>query len=216
MAAIPKPEKAEMPSLQELAPRIVVLSGPLRSGTTLLRVLLGEHPDLHGPGESDYLFEHLSADKLASGGSQADRAGMRAAIGRNRIPIAQGMEPPTPAPMAEMCAEMIERLMPRNGRLLLTLHRHADIAAMALPGAAFIRLRRDPRDVAVSAMKMGWTGTPFHGVDVWRQAEKDWLAAEPLITGPRSEVAFEAMTANPRAELTRVLQDIGLSSMKLS
>lgn len=200
-----------MTSLETLAPRIVVLCGSLRAGTTLLRILLGRHADLTGRGESDYLFEKATPAILAGGGTAEERAALTANIANHRIPRAQNVTPPTEAPVASMIAQMLTEAMPAEGRLLLTLHRHADVAAAALPGAAFIRLRRDPRDVAISSMKMGWAGNPYYGVDVWRQAERDWYAAEPFITGPQTQIAFEAMTADPKGELSRVLGDIGLS-----
>ena len=199
-----------MASLEKLAPRVVVLCGSLRAGTTLLRVLLGRHPELTGRGENDYLFERTDLRMIRGGGTQAEREALRSHVAVNRIPKSQGVVPPALAPIPDMIAQMIEAAMPTEGRLLLTLHRHADLAAAALPGAAFVRLRRDPRDVAISAMKMGWAGNPFYGVDSWRQAERDWYSAEPLIAGPRSEIAFEAMTADPRGELSRVLGEIGL------
>lgn len=199
-----------MTSLETLAPRIVVLCGSLRAGTTLLRLLLGRHPELTGRGESDYLFEKASAAMLAGGGTAEERAVLRANIAEHRIPRAQKVTPPTEAPVKDMIAQMLAEAMPDEGRLLLTLHRHADVAAAALPGAAFIRLRRDPRDVAISSMKMGWSGNPYYGVDVWRQAERDWYAAEPLLAGPKTQIAFEAMTQDPKGELSRVLREIGL------
>ena len=199
-----------MTHLNELASRIIVLHGPLRSGTTLLRLLLGEHPQVTGGGENDYLFETAGGTSLVDGGSDAEREALHRAVAANRIPREQGIVPPDLKPVPDMIEDMIAQSMPAEGRLLLTLHRHTDRAAALLPGAAFVRLRRDPRDVAISSMKMGWAGNPYYGVDVWRQAERDWANAVTRIEGPVTELSFEALTAAPRDVLRRVLPDIGL------
>ncbi|MDZ7627639.1 MAG: sulfotransferase [Parvularculaceae bacterium] len=36
---------------------IVFICGALRSGTTLLRIMVNHHPQLSNPGEMDFLFE---------------------------------------------------------------------------------------------------------------------------------------------------------------
>ena len=46
-------------------PPPVALYGALRSGTTLFRLILKHHPALHNPGETDFLLDHIHADRLA-------------------------------------------------------------------------------------------------------------------------------------------------------
>jgi hypothetical protein len=189
---------------------LIFLCGPLRSGTTLSRILLTQHPEITARGESDYYFD-ASASALRQGRDRpSDRQWFAQDLAEQRIARAQGVRPPPLAPLPDMVRALIDQERPETGRLLLTLHRHTDLAARLFPGAAFIRLRRDPRDVAISAMKMGWAGNPYRGADVWLQAEAAWREAEPLITGPKVELIFEAMTADPRSELTRVLSALGL------
>ena len=189
---------------------LIFLCGPLRSGTTLTRLLLQQHPQVSTRGESDYYFDDC-ADALRRGSdTPEDRARFAYGLRHARIPQHQGVRPVEPAPLREMIDALLRQERPAEGRFLLTLHRHADLAATLFPEAAFVRLRRDPRDVAISAMKMGWAGNPYYGVDVWRRSERDWHAAEPLMRGPKVEIGFEEMTADPRGELGRVLEAIGL------
>ena len=188
--------------------RIIVLCGSLRAGTTLLRLMLGEHPRIQGAGENDYLFDGIDADQLETGGSAAQREALRDRIAEDRIPTQQGVTPPAVAPVADMVRAMIEEAMPEEGYLLLTLHRHFDLAARLLPGARFLRLTRDPRDVALSAQRMGWAGNPFYGVDAWRDSARDWAAAAPLTEGPVTTVRFEELTGQPEPEMRRALGEL--------
>ena len=54
----------EPPAQNEITkmPDAVILYGALRSGTTMLRLMLDAHPALSCPGESDFLFDHLRAE----------------------------------------------------------------------------------------------------------------------------------------------------------
>src|SRR6056297_3992604 len=57
----------------------VFVFGALRSGTTLLRLMLKSHPGIQSPGEADFLFDHVAP--AGDGGWRYDRA----ALERDRI-----------------------------------------------------------------------------------------------------------------------------------
>ena len=190
--------------------RVIVLCGSLRAGTTLLRLMLGEHPRIAGTGENDYLFDGLDAAQIGSGGTDAERAAFRARIIEDRVPKQQNVTPPAIRPVHEMASAMIDEIMPEAGFLLLTLHRHFDLAAQILPNARFLRLTRDPRDVALSAKRMGWAGNPFYGVDAWRDSARDWAAAAPHVRGPVTTLRFEDLTAAPEDSMVRVFDELDL------
>ena len=50
-----------------------------------------------------------------------------------------------------------------EGQISLNVHRNADRAIRIFPQARFIHLLRDPRDVALSAIGMGWTAHSITG-----------------------------------------------------
>ena len=57
----------------------VIAYGALRSGTTLLRLMLDMHPGLSCPGETDFLLDFTSIAPDGTVTIDADR------LGRNRI-----------------------------------------------------------------------------------------------------------------------------------
>lgn len=148
---------------------IVIVYGALRSGTTLLRLMLDMHPRLNCPGEADFLFDHLSFDD--DGGVRLDRA----ALEGNRIYQASGVKlNPDLEPVAAV-QDMVRQMQDAKAdRLVLMLHRHVAEALRIFPQAVTLHMLRDPRDVAQSAIGMGWAGTAYHGAIYWIRTELDW------------------------------------------
>jgi hypothetical protein len=70
---------------------------------------------------------------------------------------------------------------------------------------------RDPRDVARSAIGMGWAGNVFHGLGSWIDTEDGWSVAiarnRPLV----HEVRYEDLVAHPEATLTDLCAFLGLA-----
>ncbi|MBB4658924.1 sulfotransferase family protein [Parvularcula dongshanensis] len=197
----------------DYGPRLLILCGALRSGTTLLRLMLGQHPQLLGRGESDFLFDGISPQALRTGGTPDEQAAFAHNLATARSTKLQGVTPPGPGPIRQMMEAVLAQEMPQDGLLLLTLHRHFDIAAHAFPNARFVHLVRDPRDVALSSMRMGWAGNAYHGVGVWLQAEQDWQKAKSHLdagNGTYAELTFEDLTSAPESALRSVLQKVDL------
>ncbi|GGY40333.1 sulfotransferase family protein [Parvularcula lutaonensis] len=186
----------------------IVLCGSLRAGTTMLRLMLGRHPLVEGLGESDFLFDGAPIDNEAT----PERIEWFRHRSVDRRPArCLGFRPPTGERYVDMLNDLIAQHRIGRDHLLITLHRHFDIAARMLPNAFFIRLQRDPRDVALSAVPMGWGGIPYFGLDVWMQAERDWLRAKDHIPEERRAfIRYEDLVRDPRGELSRVLDAAGL------
>lgn len=91
------------------------------------------------------------------------------------------------------------------------IHSRFDRLPDIWPGAKYIFLRRDPRDVAKSCQKMGWTGNTFYGADYWINAEK---RLEKLQRRVGEEniliVRYEDLLVNLEYELARVCSFIGV------
>src|SRR6056297_1404157 len=183
----------------------VILFGALRSGTTMLRLMLNAHPALSCPGESDFLFDHLRAEDDTW---RYDRRKMSL----DRIYRASPMELPEDLDGTAALARMIgqARRTPES-RPVLVLHRRVNEAMTLLPNAKVIRLVRDPRGVGRSAIGMGWAGNLFHGVSLWITTEAGWADAmarhKPLV----HEIRYEDLVTHPEATLTDLCAFLGLA-----
>jgi hypothetical protein len=98
----------------------------------------------------------------------------------------------------------------RAGPLVLMTHRHPARVLEIFPGAPVIHLLRDPRDVARSAIGMGWAGTVYHGLDTWLGTERAWDAVAPaLAPGQALTLTYEALICAPEAALSRAAAHLG-------
>lgn len=194
-----------MPGTAHTTP--VFIYGALRSGTTLLHLILGSHSGLSSPGEADFLFDHITPDSTAPGGWRYDRD----ALAADRIFRAADITLPEGLFGTDLAQAMIDQLAAKTpGQMLsLNIHRNAHLMAALFPDVKVIHLVRDPRDVARSAMQMGWQGTSYHAVHLWVKTETTWQAADY----PQDQVLtvnFETLMADLEAQLTRICDFLGL------
>ncbi len=186
------------------APSPVFVYGALRSGTTLLRLMLSGHPALHSTGEADFLFDYIAP--APGGGWRYDRA----ALAGDRIFRAKGLTLPEGLDGADLAEHLLAEMAARApGRLCLSLHRAAPKIVALFPRAKIIHLIRDPRDVARSSIRMGWAGNSYFGVDHWIGTEQDWEAAG-LDEPEALTLAYESLMADLEGELTRICGFLGL------
>lgn len=176
---------------------LVFVCGALRSGTTLLRLMIDDHPGLSNPGEMDFLFE----PPMRSGAPDMDVYAGELALNRVfaglQLSFTKGLS------YEDQVRDFIRQLRKPGRRLTINIHRHFDHIPAIFPNARYVHLLRDPRDAAKSAIGMGWAGNVFHGVDHWIKSERDFerLAAktptdriyrlrnEDLIKAPERELA---------------------------
>lgn len=181
----------------------IFVYGALRSGTTLLRLMLKNHPGLQSPGEGDFLFDHIT------GGDGAWRYN-REALARDRIFKAKDLSLPDGVEGKALSDHLIAEMAAKDtGHLHLSIHRNAPTMKALFPNAKIIHLLRDPRDVARSSIGMGWAGNSYYGVDHWMGTERDWDAA----AYPETEVLtvhYETLMADLEGELTRICEFLGL------
>ncbi|MDA8586934.1 sulfotransferase [Rhodobacteraceae bacterium] len=181
----------------------IFVFGALRSGTTLLRLMLKSHPGIQSPGEADFLFDHIERD---GDGWHYDRD----ALERDRILKAKNLTMQAETQGAALAVEMVEAMAAlAPGLLSLNIHRNAPKMQALFPDAKIIHLLRDPRDVARSSIGMGWAGNSYFGVDHWVGTEAGWedvsYPEEQVLT-----VYFEELMANLEVELTRICDFLGL------
>lgn len=85
------------------------------------------------------------------------------------------------------------------------VHMDIDRILHIWPEARFIHLIRDPRDVALSVIQMGWFGTVYEAVDKWIHAETGWDRLVAQIPGDRwIELQFADLISDHEAQLRRV------------
>ncbi len=185
---------------------LFAIYGALRSGTTVLRLMLDGHPELHCPSETDFLFDHLRAD--ASGRVRLDREALKL----DRIYLSFLERESLPVPQAPDVDALVSLLSRAGQSTLLVLHRNIAKALSSYPEMRIIHLLRDPRDVARSSIGMGWAGDVYHGVGHWIETETEWRAVAPGLAGDQVlTVHYEELIGNAERELTRICDFLGVS-----
>lgn len=187
----------------------IIVFGALRSGTTLLRLMLNAHPEINNPGEVDFLTDHIRRDPGAPTGWRYDLATLQA----DRMFRAQNIEIAPALDGLHLLDALLRRLDAKSpGLLCVNMHRDLPVALQLFPGARVIHLLRDPRDVARSSVEMGWAGTLYHGADHWLKTEHDWDRARACLTPDAwTEARYEDLMTNPREELARLCDFAGLA-----
>lgn len=149
--------------------KLVFICGALRSGTSMLHLMLNSHPKLSNPGEFDFLFDGLNG--VDHNPTAQEYSGF---LKNNRIFKAKSLRIDTePETYHELLNNLVAQLDDGN-ILCLNLHRNFDWALHYFPDAKFIHILRDPRDVAKSSIRMGWAGNTYYGVDHWVDTEDSW------------------------------------------
>lgn len=186
-----------------LTTRTIAVYGALRSGTTVLRLMLDAHPQLSCPGETDFIFDHLISEQPP----RYDMAGLEA----NRIYRAHEArypDRPLPSPTPDAFLARIAG----EGIGVPVLHRHLSKALNVYPDLRVVHLVRDPRDVARSSIGMGWAGTVYHGVGHWIETERDWEACQSRVAPEQSlSVHYEDLIAHPEETLSRICAFAGVT-----
>ncbi len=183
------------------------ICGALRSGTTLLRLMLDAHPKIANPGEMDFLVD-FPADADASAATEAYHAYLRRSWIFNEHDLAID-----PALGCEDLSRSFVAQLGREGEVLtINLHRHFDRAHGVYPHAKFVHLLRDPRDVARSSIGMGWASNVYFGVDHWIESERAIGRLRAQVSPDQIlSVRYEDLLRDTERELERICGFIGVS-----
>ena len=205
-----------------LAPVFIVGVG--RSGTTLLRLMLHNHPRIAIPYESHFLTKYHA--KLAEYGDLSDSENARRLVRdildepnlkmwdhdfeADRVlgAVKEWSFPGiTNAIYSDYAAK---RGKERWGDKSAYLGR-IDIINEVFPTAQFIHIVRDGRDVANSVMKLPWGPTDIlRAADWWNEHSKLGRRMGSIL-GPKryAEVRYEDLVENPEKELRRLCTFLG-------
>lgn len=168
--------------------------------------MVNHHPLLSNPGEMDFLFE---PPPLKNGAPDLDR--YLHEISFNRVFKALGFKPRPELGHAAMIRDMVDQLRAPGRKLSINIHRNFGRIPAIFPEARYVHLLRDPRDVARSAIGMGWAGNVWQGVDHWTHSERDFEALTRLVPAERIlTVKNEALIADPVGELSRLCAFFGV------
>ncbi len=185
--------------------RPVFIVGMPRSGTSLLEQMLAAHPDVHGGGEIEEMgliaHELSGADPVAwpSRVTKLDEYSLQALALRWLHPLVQ----------ASPGSLRFTDKMPHNFTYIGMIY-------LLFPKARIIHIRRDPRDVALSIFFHHFTGHhpyAYHLQDIaqhyrfYERLMNHWRQALPT---PMLEIHYERLTTDPKTQIQRVLDYIGL------
>lgn len=196
-------EKAKSETLAH--PFFVV--GPLRSGTTLLRLLIGHHPKVNCFGE----FE--GAVSQAQGNDWPELKGYYYFVTHDRQAQEYNFTIDRTLSYEDLVRDFLQQLYERDPKPLIgaSIHSRMDLLPRLWPGAKFIHLLRDPRDVARSCIGMGWVGNVYEGAKFWLDPEAHWDVLVSQVDSERClTVRYEELVMDPERELTRVCDFLGL------
>ena len=187
-------------------PPTALLCALPRSGTTLIEQMLDRHPGIRGLGESPATHEMARIFTSLGGWPSGVLAASPADLARIRdLYLARTRTAHAIPPEAMTLDKSVQ------------VWRRLPAVAAALPGARLLRLRRDPRDVAISlfmqpfdAATMGWNSSL---ADIKRviQAERTHVPAiAQALELQMLDLRYEAFVADTRGHLQRTLEFLGL------
>jgi len=187
----------------------IVIGGCHRSGTTLLRVLLGRHPKIAGGAESTVFLSRISSPNEIGGLFDMDPGTIADWQRQCRSQVAF-IDRFQAAVLAAEGKEIWAEKTPGNVLRFDFVRRH-------FPNARLIHIVRDGRDVVCSMRRQRWPkpcGKPGSAAELRRCAEY-WaryvttgqrFAADPLYF----ELHYEDLVRNPERVLRELLKFIGL------
>lgn len=187
----------------------VFLVGAERSGTTLLRLMLQHHPSLSFHPEFEF-----AVDWIPDGPEWPDLQTYYDHLDKDRIFRSYNLHIDRTLSYPDLIRSFLQQLNERDGKPLVgaTVHRHFDKLLRIWPDARFIYLIRDGRDVARSAITMGWSGNMWTACDRWIEAEQLWQRLSPTLPPDRrTEISYESLIRSVEPELGRLCEFMGLS-----
>jgi len=186
----------------------IFLVGSERSGTTLLRLMLDHHPSLAFNGESEYIVSQVTDD-----GAHPDMGRYRDFLRGDRIFQGSRFNVDESLDYPALVNDFLDQFRVRNRKTMVgaTVHYGFHKLRKIWPGAKYIYLYRDGRDVADSIVRMGWAGNAYVGADWWLDAEREWeVLRGRLGKDDWIEVRFEDLVTGTAAQLARVCEFLGL------
>ena len=186
-----------------------VIVGPLRAGTTMLRLMLNNHPQIGVVGE----FEEAVAPLGDSGFPSPQH--YRDWLASHRVAQSRCYDlPETLADYPSMVNAMWSQLAKKHADTQVvgcTIHSRIDRVLDLWPDTRLICLVRDPRDVCRSCVGMGWFGHPADATRNWIDPIERWERARDRNADDRSVlIRYEDLLTDPLTALSQCTSLLGL------
>ncbi len=185
----------------------VFIVGALRSGTTLLRLMVDHHPDVCIFGEFEY------AVRWIEDGNPPPLHEYHRQLRADRVFRAHGLEIDPSLDYQGLVSSFLQQATESSGKPIrgATIHSNFHELPRLFPDAKLIHLLRDPRDVSRSCIGMGWVGNPYYGTRYWMEPVLRWRALEPsLPPSQKHELKYEDLIRDPVRELTQICEFLGI------
>lgn len=182
--------------------------GSERSGSTMFRLMLDHHPEIACNLESDFLVSQMSDE-----GAPPDMRAYHAFLAQDRVFKHSEFDVDASLDYPDLIDSFLTQKRIRDSKALVgaTVHHHFHRLVHLYPDAKFIYLLRDGRDVAYSAIGMGWAGNAYCGADIWIEAEARWREMRTkLEPGRYVEARFEELVSDPTTTLSWVCAFLGV------
>jgi len=192
----------------EIIEQPVFIVGPLRSGTTLLRLMLENHPDMNFFGE----FE--GAVSQANGQSFPNINYYHQFVATDRMMQDANFGVDKNLEYIELVKSFLLQAYQKKPVNIIgaCIHSRFDLIPRIWPNAKFIHITRDPRDVAKSTIPMGWAGNVYGGAKYWLEPEQRWQTLkEKLTSNSYIEVQYEELIRATNDELKNICDFLGQS-----
>ncbi|MCR4303418.1 MAG: sulfotransferase [Gallionella sp.] len=185
----------------------VFLVASVRTGSTLLRLMLDSHPNIVNPGECDFLFDQVSDD-----GTPPDVDRYREWLKFDRIFLGKKLDVDPTMNYAGLMDSFVNQMQQHDSVIVMNVHRHFFRIPKIFPRAKYIHLIRDGRDVARSCIGMGWVGNVYYGIDTWRDAETAWeKLKDTLHPSQYMEIKYEDLLEDVELGLGQICQFLGVA-----
>lgn len=186
---------------------IFFVCGALRSGSTLLHLIIDNHPKLNNPGEFDFFFDYLNKT-----GDAPDIRDYQSSLSTHRIYNHKGLSFPEEArKYDDVLEDFTRQLDKKDKKLVINVHRNFHHIPRYFQNAKYVHLVRDPRDVARSSIQMGWAGNVYKGVEHWMKSESAWQKLERTLDAENFiELKYEQIALEPEKHLHKLCEFLGV------
>jgi len=186
----------------------VFLVAAERSGTTMLRLMLDNHPEIAFFSEFEFAVEQMSG-----AGDFPEVDSYREWLKTNRLYLSSSFRADPSLGYRDLVRSFLEQKQNRDRKPYVgaTVHRNFDRLVYIWPNARYIHLLRDPRDVANSTIPMGWAGNVWMGAGRWLKAEATWSRLRERLPRDRwIELQYESLVREPEGRLKEVCEFLGV------
>ncbi|OUR61406.1 hypothetical protein A9Q74_09585 [Colwellia sp. 39_35_sub15_T18] len=184
----------------------VFIVGPLRSGTTLLRLMLQNHPRMNFFGEFEGAVSQAKEDSFPNINDYHQF------VANDRMMQDSHFEVDSNLNYIELVKTFLkQKYLTKPSEVIgACVHSRFDLITKVWPNARFIHITRDPRDVAKSTIPMGWAGNVYGGSKFWVEPEQRWQKLKQNLNNEAYiEVKYETLIRSTEQVLTKICLFLG-------